>query len=148
MGATHRVVGSSERHGSESLAVDARARRDRLLREKERRRHPYPKAARVAQREAYNVFKRQSGKQQESERVRAGLQVGGSVVTYSPPQEKACSSAEISEVAEACVTMLEVQGKAVAETLAEISVAAGGWVGVEDVQKISEAAHALICANR
>ncbi len=103
-----------------------------------------PKAARVAQREAYNVFKHQSAKIQADERTRAELQVGRSTITSPPPEVKPLTTSEISELAETCVTMLEVQGKAIDETLSEISAAPGGWVTAEDVPKVRTAALALM----
>ncbi len=109
--------------------------------------HGLPKAARVAQREAYNIFKHQSAKIDAAERARADLQVGRNVAACSPPEVRPRTAAEIAEIAEVCVTMLEVQGKAIDETLAEISATSGGWVATEDVLKVSETAYALLRAK-
>ncbi|MGI9105469.1 MAG: hypothetical protein ACR2G4_04385 [Pyrinomonadaceae bacterium] len=106
-----------------------------------------PKAARVAQHEAYNIFKHQSAKVDAAERARADLQVGRNVTVCLPPEVRPHTEAEIAEIAEVCVTMLEVQGKAIDETLAEISAASGGWVAAEDMPKVRAATHALLRAR-
>ncbi|MBA3442762.1 MAG: hypothetical protein H0T92_23175 [Pyrinomonadaceae bacterium] len=111
-------------------------------------RYGLPKAARVAQREAYNVFKHQSAKIHADERTRAELQVGRSTTAYPPPRVKPLTTADISELAEACVTMLEVQGKAIDETLGEISATPGGWVTAEDVEKVRTAAQTLLLTKK
>lgn len=134
-----------------TMATQAAARE--AAREGERTRqwldkHGLPKAARVAQREAYNVFKHQTGKMLDSERARAELQVGQSFVTYPPPEIKSCTTHEINEIAEMCVTMLEVQGKPIDKTLSEICSLSGGWVLPEDIPKVREAGHVLIAARR
>lgn len=134
-----------------TIAAQAAARESAREGEKTREwldRYGLPKAARVAQREAYTIFKHQSGKVQADERARADLQVGRSTVTYPPPQVKPLTTSEINELAEACVTMLEVQGKAIDETLGEISAAPGGWVTAADVPKVRTAAQSLLLTRK
>lgn len=105
--------------------------------------HGIPKAVRVAQREAYKAFRQQEGKVSAEERARADLQVGRSTATCSPIVLKPCTPEEIREVAEMCLTMLDVQGKSVEQTLAEMS-ADGGWLSPPDVPRVREAAGQLL----
>ncbi len=103
-----------------------------------------PKAARVAQREAYNIFKHQSAKIDSAERACADLQVGRSVSEYAPPPARSLTPEEIAETAATCVALLEVQGKGIDVTLSEISTEAGGWLLPEDMPRVRETAHALL----
>lgn len=106
--------------------------------------HGLPKAARVAQREAYQIFKHQEGRITAEQRARADLQVGGGTSAASkPPAVRPLAAHEISEIAEVCVTMLELQSKPVEQTLAEIS-ATDGWLLPEDVPRVREAAASLL----
>jgi hypothetical protein len=93
-----------------------------------------PKAARVAQREAYNVLRRH------------GL-IGAEVrhahpVTTTRQDEPASvrarplSPEEIRELAETCLAMLDVHGQAIEVTLAELSAEAGGALPAEDVPRV------------
>lgn len=108
--------------------------------------HGLPKAARVAQREAYQIFKHQGGKAIAEQRALTELQVGRSTATYSPPTIEPRNPDEIAEVAEMCLTMLEVQGKPVEQTLTEIG-ADGGWLLSEDIPKVREAAGRMLQAR-
>ena len=101
-------------------------------------RHGIPKAARVAQREAYNVL-RKNGKTcppsqhdwADSEHYRSPTDI------KSSPRLQ--TSEEITEIAEMCVALLETQGKSVEDTLSNISSENGGWLLAEDVAKVREA---------
>lgn len=109
--------------------------------------HGLPKAARVAQREAYQIFRQEKGKLSAEQRARAELQVGRGPVTYPlSTATKACTPAEIAEAAEMCLTMLEVQGKPIEETLDEFSVE-GGWLLLDDVPRVREAAGEILRAR-
>ena len=130
-------------------SIAAQAAASASAREHERTRqwldqYGLPKAARVAQREAYNIFKHQSVKIDSAERARADLQVGRNVSEYTPPQARSLSPEEIAETAAICVALLEVQGKGIDVTLSEISAEAGGWLLPEVMPRVREAAHALL----
>lgn len=100
-----------------------------------------PKAARVAQREAFNVL-RQHGVIKNSERcARRELIVGQNEQT--PYKPKLLTTGEIKEIAEICVSMLEGHGQAIDVTLAEISSEAGGYLLAEDTPKVHELAESL-----
>jgi hypothetical protein len=99
-----------------------------------------PKAARVAQREAYNVL-RQYGI------IKAAAQSSHTAAVC--PETSACegrplSDSEVDELAEACVSMLEAQGRAVEVTLSEMSVAAGGFLLPEDTLRVRAKAEAVL----
>ncbi|MDQ3684090.1 MAG: hypothetical protein M3430_00610 [Acidobacteriota bacterium] len=120
------------------------------LREHERTRewldrHGIPKATRVAQREAYNVLRKNGviGAGADSRR-RADLQVGGASEGFTPQEARSLSEQEIIETAETCAALLEAQGKAIEVTLSEISSEAGGWLLPEDAPRVREAAQALL----
>jgi hypothetical protein len=101
-----------------------------------------PKAARVAQREAYNVL-RQHGLISAAVSVPGiGAAVGGegSAEVLKP---RVLSPAEVRELAETCVAMLEVHGKPIEVTLAELSAEAGGLLLAEDEPKVRELARLL-----
>jgi hypothetical protein len=104
-----------------------------------------PKAARVAQREAYNVL-RQHGVVAASERARAYLAVGRQGQNSSAA--KALTPDEVREVAESCVAMLEAHGQAIDVTLAEISAEAGGFLLPADAPKVRELAEAIALGGR
>ena len=102
-----------------------------------------PKAVRVAQREAYKAFRQQEGKASAEQRARADLQVGRSTTNCSPAVLKPCTPEEVREVAEVCLTMLDVQGKPIEQTLTEMS-ADGGWLSPQDVSRVREVAGELL----
>jgi hypothetical protein len=105
-----------------------------------------PKAARVAQREAYNVLRqhgliRAAGRREHPDSV---------VGQHMPARASARPFApeEVRELAEACAAMLEVHGQAVDVTLAELSAEAGGVLLAEDASKVRQLAEALACRER
>lgn len=104
-----------------------------------------PKAARVAQREAYNVL-RQHGLVAAG-KVRAGTSdVGRNGYVAAAP--RVMSEVEIGEMAEACVAMLETRGQSVEATLSEMSCEAGGFLLAGDVPRVRAAATALLEGGR
>jgi hypothetical protein len=101
-----------------------------------------PKVARVAQREAYNVL-RKYGVLNDSARVsNAHAEVGRS--SYAPPEPHLLSSEEISELAQACVALLETQGQSIELSLSEMSVEAGGILLPEDAPRVRAQAESLL----
>lgn len=100
-----------------------------------------PKAARVAQREAYNVL-RQHGligvaprtQTNPVDRHREGLSE-----TARP-----LSPGEVKELAETCVAMLEVHGQAIDVTLSGLSAEAGGGLLADDAPKVRDLAESLV----
>jgi hypothetical protein len=95
-----------------------------------------PKAARVAQREAYNVLRQHGLVRDLTSRTRADVEVGRG---HSVPEAaRRLSPDEIRELAETCVTMLEVHGQSIDATLAELSAEAGGVLLAEDTPKVRE----------
>jgi hypothetical protein len=100
-----------------------------------------PKAARVAQREAFNLLRQLGVIQNSGRRARTELTVGQRNQAADKP--KLLTPAEIKEVAEICVSMLEGHGQAIEVTLAEISHDAGGYLLTEDVPRVRELAVSL-----
>ncbi|MBA3766285.1 MAG: hypothetical protein H0W99_04720 [Acidobacteria bacterium] len=101
-----------------------------------------PKAARVAQREAYNVL-RKYGVLDESERSsHAHAEVGRS--SYVAPEPHLLSSEEISELAQACVALLETQGQSIELSLSDMSVEGGGILLPDDAPRVREQAKSLL----
>jgi hypothetical protein len=101
-----------------------------------------PKAARVAQREAYNVLRQNGVINSKGERVRADLEVGRN--DYAPAAARPLSVDEIKTYAEMCVAMLETHGQAVDVTLAELSSEAGGPILANDAPLVRAEAKRMI----
>ena len=101
-----------------------------------------PKAARVAQREAYNVLRQNGVVSPKGERSRAALQVGRN--DYTPAQAKPLSAEEVKTYAEMCIAMLETHGQGVDVTLSELSSEAGGPILPEDASKVRAEAERMI----
>jgi len=104
-----------------------------------------PKAARVAQREAYNVLRKygviKEGVGNASAHACVGRNEYNSIGPHRLPSE------EIEELAQACVAMLETKGQSVEVTLSEMSIAAGGFLLAEDAPLVREKAETLIISG-
>ena len=99
-----------------------------------------PKAVRVAQRETYDLLRRQSlagGKRS------AGLEVGSGPGACAPTGGRPLTLEGLREAAEVCVALLEAQGRPVEATLSALSSEAGGWLTPEDVPRVRELAATL-----
>ena len=59
------------------------------------------------------------------------------------PRSRLLTADEIRELAEACVAMLEVHGRPIDVTLAEMGVEARGFLSAADIPKVRELAKAL-----
>jgi len=105
-----------------------------------------PKAARVAQREAYNVL-RQHGRIPQSPR-RADPGPVGVRREQTLAETGRLSSEEAKELAETCVAMLEVHGQGIDTTLSHLSAEAGGPLLAEDVPRVRELAVTLAGGGR
>lgn len=101
-----------------------------------------PKAARVAQREAFNVLKQHGVITDSGRRARTELMVGQH--KQAPYKLRPLTPDELEEVAEMCVSMLEGRGQAIDVTLAEMSAEAGGYILAEDAPKARELAESFV----
>lgn len=101
-----------------------------------------PKAARVAQHEAYNVLRKHGLLNQSSHSPRSQADAGRS--SYMPPAPRPLPDNEISDLAQACVAMLETQGHAIEATLSEMSVESGGFLLPEDALRVRAKANSLL----
>jgi hypothetical protein len=105
-----------------------------------------PKAARVAQHEAYNVL-RKYGMMGDSGGC-VSPQSGVGQRGYTPPESHALSSVEIEELAQGCVAMFEAQGRPVERTLSEMSTEAGGFLLPDAVARLRSVAESLLQTSR
>ena len=104
-----------------------------------------PKAARVAQHEAYNVLRKYGLISEPARSSSVHADVGRS--GYIPPEPHTLSSQEIIDFAGACIALLETKGQSIEVTLSEMSVAAGGTLLPEDAMKVREKANSLLSAD-
>jgi hypothetical protein len=103
-----------------------------------------PKAARVAQRETYDILRRQGFLEAQVRNTHAEVGRGGCV----PPIPRPLPEGEIIELAEACVALLEAKGQPVELTLSEMNVASGGFLLPEDASRVLEKVESLLTDNR
>jgi hypothetical protein len=104
-----------------------------------------PKAARVAQHEAYNVLRKYGVISEASRTSSSQSEVGRS--NYEPPAPHSLSDEEVNDLAQACMAMLETQGQSIEVTLSEMSAEAGGFLLPEDAGRVREKAKSLLSAN-
>jgi hypothetical protein len=111
-------------------------------------RYGIPKATRVAQREAYNVLRSHGVFTGKEGRMRAELDLGRAAdAAAAPAAPHLLTAQEITETAETCLALLEVQGKSIELTLSEINVEGGGWLLPEDVPRVREATRQFLDAQ-
>jgi hypothetical protein len=99
-----------------------------------------PKAARVAQRETYDVLRRNGLIKDASRKTSA--EVGGGA--YVRPEPRPLSESELAELAEACVALFEAKGQPVEDTLRGMSVEAGGTLLSEDAPRVLSMVETLL----
>jgi hypothetical protein len=104
-----------------------------------------PKAARVAQHEAYNVLRKYGVINEPARGANAHANVGRN--DYTPPEPHSLTQDEIIALAEACVAMLETRGQSIDLTLSEMSTEAGGFLLPEDAPRVREKANSLLYAG-
>ncbi|MDX6694583.1 MAG: hypothetical protein QOF02_2186 [Blastocatellia bacterium] len=100
-----------------------------------------PKAARVAQQEAYNVLRKHGVINNSARSGRVPADVDRS--EYLPPEPCRLTHDEVSELAGACVAMLETKGQSIEVTLSEMSVEAGGFLLAEDAVHVRDMANSM-----
>jgi CRP-like cAMP-binding protein len=101
-----------------------------------------PKAARVAQHEAYNVLRKYGVISDSASNSSKHAEVGRS--NYTPPEPHKLSPDEITDMAGVCVAMLETKGQSIGLTLSEMSTEAGGFLLSEDAGLVREKANSLL----
>jgi hypothetical protein len=101
-----------------------------------------PRAARVAQRETYDVLRRNGVIRDAS--CRTTVEVGGS---YARPEPQALSESEVVEFAEACVALFEAKGQPVEVTLVGLGVEAGGMLLPDDTSRVLSKVETLLGAR-
>ena len=102
-----------------------------------------PKAARVAQKEAYNVLRRHG-------LLRDRAQPTNADVGRPRPAEEPLrlSDGEVEEFAGACLALLEVKGQPVELTLAQMNADAGGFLPPADAARVRARVEALLGERR
>jgi hypothetical protein len=101
-----------------------------------------PKAARVAQRETYDVLRRNGVIRDASRKTSGDVGVGSN----TRPEPRPLSDSEVDELAEACVALFEAKGQPVEFTLLGMDVAAGGMLLPEDAPRVLSKVEALLGA--
>lgn len=104
-----------------------------------------PKAARVAQREAYNVLRRY-GVVKDTAQSSPPAEVGRG--NYVPEGHQPLSEGEVEELAQACIAMLEIKGQSIELTLSEMSTEAGGFLLPSDAPRVRAKAEAFLYTAR
>lgn len=104
-----------------------------------------PKAARVAQHEAYNLLRKYGVIGGSGRGAGPASEVGRGGRTPSEPRP--LSEAEAEDLAQACVAMLETQGRPVERTLSEMSSEGGGFLLPEDTARVRARAESLLRAG-
>jgi hypothetical protein len=102
-----------------------------------------PKAARVAQRETYDVLRRNGVIRDASRKTFGDVGVGSN----TQPEPRPLSDSEVDELAEACVALFEAKGQPVEFTLLGMGVAAGGMLLPEDAPRVLSKVEALLGAR-
>ena len=103
-----------------------------------------PKAARVAQRETYDVLRRNGVIRTASGRTHGEVGVDSDV----RPEPRPLSESEVAEFAEVCVALFEAKGQPVEVTLGGMCVAAGGMLLPEDAPRVLSKVETLLGACR
>ncbi|HEY0101514.1 MAG TPA: hypothetical protein VGB76_21490 [Pyrinomonadaceae bacterium] len=104
-----------------------------------------PKAARVAQHEAYNVLRKYGVISKSARTSHVPADIGRS--DYIPPEPHPLKDVEIVDMAGACVAMLETRGQPIELTLSEMSIEAGGFLLPEDACRVRDKAIALLSGS-
>ena len=104
-----------------------------------------PKAARVAQHEAYNVLRKHGvvGEPTRGGRPHADVERG----YFAPAEPHPLTHEEIVDLAGACVALLETKGQSVELTLSEMSVEGGGFLLPEDVARVRGCVNSLLATG-
>jgi hypothetical protein len=103
-----------------------------------------PKAARVAQRETYDVLRREGLFKDATRNSHAEVGRGG----FIPSTPRSLPEGEVHELAEACLALLEAKGQPVEVTLSEMNVASGGFLLPADASRVLEKVGTLLTGCR
>lgn len=129
--------------------IASRAAAQSAAREMERTREWFetkalPKAVRVAQHETYGLLRRLGTNSVHPGQGSVGSEVGRGPCDGATSVPRSMTAEEIQEMAEACVALLEAQGKPIEATLSELSSTGGGWIPPDDATRVLERAWAIL----
>lgn len=102
-----------------------------------------PKAARVAQREAYNVLRKHGLIKDGVEVLHADVGRGRPAQETSPLSDDA-----VEELAQVCIATLEVKGQCAEQTLSEMSAGRGGFLLATDAVRVRTRVETLLNARQ
>ncbi len=108
--------------------------------------HGLPKAARVAQREAYNLLRQNGLIKAKPTRALPDGDVRSQ--EEAAPKAQPLGAAELEELASTCLAMREIHGQAFEQTIAALSTEAGGCLSTEDAAKVLALAEELLSAEQ
>ena len=104
-----------------------------------------PKAARVAQHEAYNLLRKYGVVGGPERATRSRTEIG--LNSFSPVGPHPLTAEEVNDLAGACVALLATKGQSVELTLSEMSVEGGGFLLTEDAARVRERVNRLLAAG-
>lgn len=105
-----------------------------------------PKAARVAQHEAYNVLRKYGVVGGPGRATHSRAVVGRS--SFSPSGPHSLTGEDINDLAGACVALLETKGQSVELTLSEMSAEGGGFLLPDDAVRVRERVNNLLAVGK
>ena len=105
-----------------------------------------PKAARVAQHEAYNVLRQHGVISAAAHGRDTQAEVGRNELVAPIPQ--ALAQAEIAELAGACVALFETRGQTIELTLTGMSAANGGFLLPADAERVRAEVNTLLSTSK
>ena len=101
-----------------------------------------PKAARVAQREAFNVLRKYGVIRDTAHSSHVNVDRS----YLEPDEHQPLSDSEVEELAQACIALLEVKRQPVELTLSELSAEAGGFLSSSDAPRVRARVKVLLSA--
>jgi hypothetical protein len=109
--------------------------------------HALPKAIRVSHRSAYDVLRAHGHLAEPKPRPERAGHSGARAVgknSRPAPPPRPLNEAEIAELAQSCLALLMTQGQQIEQTVADIGVAAGGFLLPEDAARVRAEAESLV----
>jgi hypothetical protein len=105
-----------------------------------------PKAIRVAQRECYDLLRKEGGLTDQAGKLQAALQVGRQEKQEpgGPPPTNSQTAEEIRLLAEICATLHQTQGQSLTKLAGQLCATDGSPIGPADSRRIAALAQELV----